>query len=133
MEEFIKIGRQDENLKDFYTKQIEDTQNDICEKENRWINLEKDINDLDLRINEADYEIAEAQDELRPYEKRYVQKLNEDTSILSSSLENTYYDRLSKLSKKVSPLTNGSLHSSKSTFKSSTISQKRSVKSQRSK
>eukprot|EP00344_Euplotes_crassus_P002535 CAMPEP_0196997894 /NCGR_PEP_ID=MMETSP1380-20130617/3400_1 /TAXON_ID=5936 /ORGANISM="Euplotes crassus, Strain CT5" /LENGTH=205 /DNA_ID=CAMNT_0042414275 /DNA_START=351 /DNA_END=965 /DNA_ORIENTATION=- len=133
LEDVQKVGRQDQNLLEFYIKEIDKAQDEICETESHIRKLEKEINDIESEHREIEFNIDEARDELKPYEQKYIEKLNENTSIMTDSLEVTYQERLTKMSKKVSPLTNGSLRSSRKTNNSSVITDQMSRRSKRAK
>ncbi|CAI2368116.1 unnamed protein product [Moneuplotes crassus] len=130
LEEFSKVSQQTQSLLDFYETELARVSEETKEKQCKIVELDKEINDLDSDHNEVNYLIHEAKDELGVYEQNFIDKLHENTSIMTDSLGITYKQRMQH-SIKISPLTNGLLKSSKMTSNSSSIPLNRSRKKER--
>ena len=128
-EEYMDEVNQNEILLKHFNEKIDKLKEEQQKIEDKIPQIDKLSRKIDGEIGELSYEIIIVQDKIKPFEERDLYKLNEDTSILSSSLQDTYKSRQSRMSKKESFLTNGSLKSTIKGFPNSIIESSNSRKS----
>lgn len=128
-EEFMDEVNQNEILLKHFNEKIDKLKEEQQKIEDKIPQIDKLSRKIDGEIGELNYEIIIVQDKIKPFEERDLYKLNEDTSIVTSSLQDTYKSRQSRMSKKESFLTNGSLKSTKKGFPNSVIESSNSRKS----
>ena len=127
-EEFMDEVNQNEILLKHFNEKIDKLKEEQQKIEDKIPQIDKLSRKIDGEIGELNYKIITVQDEIKPFEERDLYKLNEDTSIVTSSLQDTYKSRQSRMSKKESFLTNGSLKSTKKGFPNSVIESSKSLK-----
>jgi len=136
MEDWVQEIKQTEGLLEYYDSKIDTVQDEIFETEDKIRKADREDKDINGLLYDIDYDIIEANRQLKPIEDKFIKQLNENTSLLTwsinKSLGQSYDTRLSRMSKKESVLTNGDLKGSKLGYKSSVISSRRSAKSKRS-